>query len=207
MIEPPGLDGSALPFFNTMKKLIESLSEITAVPGFREYDSDLNWEYEGPEGRIKTTSSDSFSVDYEWSKSGLNQRFLLKDATTAVNEILPARTFIHYPDWLAAKDSGSVLAGVDSDSGLLLAESSQEFEIALKNHPELMGEIFPLLHPKSFRMDGEPVRHKILDLMGDLALLGLALPRLHIEIRNGGHALNHLLLEQLLLNKTGATSP
>ena len=54
-----------------------------------------------------------------------------------------------------------------------------------------------LLHPESERMENEAVRHKILDLLGDLALLGFKLPRLRLCIRNGGHALNHLLLERL----------
>ena len=49
-------------------------------------------------------------------------------------------------------------------------------------------------------MEDEPVKHKILDLLGDLALIGPAgpgpagpaLPALDIEIRNGGHRTNHL---------------
>ena len=56
-------------------------------------------------------------------------------------------------------------------------------------------------------MEQEPVRHKILDLLGDLALIGLALPRLRLEIRNGGHALNHLLLEQLLHERIEQPGP
>ncbi len=115
-----------------------------------------------------------------------------------VDHILPARTFILYKEWLAAQAVADLLAGADGDSGLLLAESREEFEVACRNRPEFEGRSFPLLHPKAFRMEQEPVRHKILDLMGDLALLGLALPRLRLDIRNGGHALNHLLLEQLL---------
>jgi UDP-3-O-acyl-N-acetylglucosamine deacetylase len=46
-------------------------------------------------------------------------------------------------------------------------------------------------------VEQEAVKHKILDLLGDLALLGLKLPRLRLLVRNGGHALNHLLLERL----------
>ena len=46
-------------------------------------------------------------------------------------------------------------------------------------------------------MQDELARHKVLDLLGDLALNGLALPKLRLTIRNGGHALNHLLLDRL----------
>ena len=80
---------------------------------------------------------------------------------------------------------------------MLFARSQKEFDSAKVQNSGFKGKTFPLLHPESERVDQEPVKHKILDLLGDLALLDLALPRLRINIRNGGHALNHLLLEQL----------
>jgi UDP-3-O-acyl-N-acetylglucosamine deacetylase len=184
--EPPGLDGSAEPFYM-------ALSEAANPSGWREYASELRWDYEGPEGKLSASPSDHFSVEYEWEV----WRTELPDAETAVEGILPARTFILYREWLTMKDAGDLLAGTDAGSGLLLAESPDGFEAALQAHPEFQGRAFPLLHPGSFRMDLEPVRHKILDLLGDLALMGLALPKLRLEIRNGGHALNHRLLEQL----------
>ena len=45
----------------------------------------------------------------------------------------------------------------------------------------------------TLRFPDEFVRHKILDLIGDLALLGRPLVG-HVIARNGGHALNHQLL-------------
>ncbi len=198
--EPPGLDGSSTSFY-------QALLEVSGktIPHWREYPSELLWEYEGPEGLISASPSDSFSIDYEWNKSPLKERAFLKTPAEAVSEILPARTFIQYREWLAAKGKTDLLSGADEDSGLLLAESEAEFTVALKAHPEFRGKTFPLLHPETFRMNMEPVRHKILDLLGDLALLGLALPRLRLKIRNGGHALNHLLLEQLLHERLDLT--
>ncbi|HAO98547.1 MAG TPA: hypothetical protein DCQ83_00725 [Fibrobacteres bacterium] len=184
--ELPGLDGSAAPFY-------EAFSGIAEPATWREYDSELRWEYEGPEGSIRTIPFDSFSLEYEWRA----ERFSLFVSDIAIQEILPARTFIHYRKWIAVKRDADLLAGVDAGSGLLLADSPEEFASAREKHPEFEGQSFPLLHPARFRMKQEVVKHKILDLLGDLALLDLSLPKLRLEIRDGGHALNHLLLEQL----------
>jgi UDP-3-O-[3-hydroxymyristoyl] N-acetylglucosamine deacetylase len=45
----------------------------------------------------------------------------------------------------------------------------------------------------TLRFTDEFVRHKILDLIGDLLLLGRPLVG-HVIARNGGHALNHRLV-------------
>jgi UDP-3-O-[3-hydroxymyristoyl] N-acetylglucosamine deacetylase len=53
------------------------------------------------------------------------------------------------------------------------------------------------------RYTNEPVRHKLLDLIGDLSLLG-ALPRAHVVAYKASHAL-HLQLAQRLLQSTTLT--
>ena len=45
------------------------------------------------------------------------------------------------------------------------------------------------------RFDNEPIRHKILDLIGDLALVGL--PKAQILVFKGSHSLNALLAKSL----------
>lgn len=47
------------------------------------------------------------------------------------------------------------------------------------------------------RYPDEPVRHKLIDLLGDLSLLGCRLQG-HIVAYKAGHALHHRLAEQLL---------
>lgn len=191
--EPPGLDGSSLPFFQAFAELFPEKSD---VPQWREYSSNLRFEHEGSEGLLRTEPAPFFSVEYELDRPPLRQNFHLDSPRIAVNEILPARTFIFSHEWDEAKKQG-LLKGCGSDSGLLFARNRQEFDAAKSGNSGLKGKIFPLLHPETERMVQEPVKHKILDLLGDLALLDLSLPRLRIQIRNGGHALNHLFLEQL----------
>jgi hypothetical protein len=89
------------------------------------------------------------------------------------------------------------MAGAGRDSGLLLAGSLAEYRDLLALNPGWEGGPYPLLNHPAWRMPDEPVKHKILDLLGDLALNGLALPRAAIEVRNGGHPAHHRLLARL----------
>ena len=57
-----------------------------------------------------------------------------------------------------------------------------------------------VLNPGGLRMDGEFVRHKLLDAVGDLALAGVALEGRFIDHRSG-HALNNRLLHALFANR------
>jgi UDP-3-O-acyl-N-acetylglucosamine deacetylase len=192
--EVPGLDGSALPFRDALAGLAP---EIAARPAWREYPSDLTWEYHWGYGWIRVRPAARFRVRFELDRGPLTQAFAAGDPATVWNEILPARTFAFHREWIRAGAEG-LMTGARADSGLLLAETEAEHGGLLRDHPDWSGGPFPLLNQSAWRMENEPVKHKILDLIGDLALLGLALPALDIEIRNGGHRVNHLLIDQIL---------
>jgi UDP-3-O-acyl-N-acetylglucosamine deacetylase len=49
-----------------------------------------------------------------------------------------------------------------------------------------------------YRMAEEPACHKILDLLGDLAFAVPALPKVCVQILNGGHTIQHKIMEKLL---------
>lgn len=53
------------------------------------------------------------------------------------------------------------------------------------------------LEPNQLRFDDEPVRHKLLDLLGDLYLLG-AFIRGRVVSHKAGHSLNHALVRRLI---------
>ena len=216
--EIPGLDGSALPYRDALSRLAP---ERAVRPAWREYPSDLSWEYSWNYGWMRVRPAARFRVRFELDRPPLRQTFVLEDAATAWSQILPARTFAFHREWLQASSQG-LMAGAGSDSGLLLAESREEHASLLatfgatrrtsltgttgNGHPGWRGGPFPLVNQPTWRMEDEPVKHKILDLLGDLALIGPAgpgpagpaLPALDIEIRNGGHRTNHLLMDQIL---------
>ena len=192
--ELPGLDGSALPFREALARLAP---EAARAPAWREYPCGLAWEDRWADGYLRIRPAPGFRVRYELDRGPLRQACVLEDPAAAWSGILPARTFAFHDEWLAASAAG-LMAGAGRESGLLLARSEAEHRALLARHPDWEGAPYPLLNLPAWRMPDEPVRHKILDLLGDLALRDLALPRASIEIRNGGHASHHRLLARLL---------
>jgi UDP-3-O-acyl-N-acetylglucosamine deacetylase len=98
-------------------------------------------------------------------------------------QIFMARTFIHQVELERARAAG-LLAGVDESCGLLLAAG----DCSAQNSA---------CSPK-FRIANEPAMHKILDLIGDLSFICPALPRVRIEITNGGHVSHHQIMEKII---------
>ena len=120
----------------------------------------------------KTTIISTISFSY---KAIGNQTFVIDlNPKNFVEMIAPARTF-------GFKDQFQEL----SELGLIKGGS---LENALVCDGD--GWVNPPL-----RFDNEPIRHKILDLIGDLALVGL--PKAQILVYKGSHSLNALLASSL----------
>ena len=56
---------------------------------------------------------------------------------------------------------------------------------------------FKIVNPKGLRFDNELIRHKILDALGDIYLLGHPLIG-HLQAYKSGHSLNDSLCKKLL---------
>jgi UDP-3-O-[3-hydroxymyristoyl] N-acetylglucosamine deacetylase len=98
------------------------------------------------------------------------------DETSFVDEIAPARTFGFLKDVEMMRQSGLALGG-SLDNAVVLGETG-----VLNN---------PLRFPDEF------VRHKLLDLLGDLVLLGSPI-KAHIVATRAGHELHTKLVETIL---------
>ncbi len=122
-----------------------------------------------------------FELDYA-QNSNIGRQFRAFSFTNGdyAQQIAPARTFV-----LDTEIDGLRSAGL----GLHLTE-----EDVL-----VIGENGPLGN-NDFRFPDEPVRHKIVDLIGDLYLLGSPI-RGRIIARKSGHALNHAMVRKLLLQQ------
>ncbi len=120
----------------------------------------------------KTTIISTINFGY---KAIGNQTFVIDlNPKSFVEMIAPARTF-------GFKDQFQEL----SELGLIKGGS-------LENALVCDGDKW--LNPP-LRFDNEPIRHKILDLIGDLALVGL--PKAQILVYKGSHSLNALLASSL----------
>jgi UDP-3-O-[3-hydroxymyristoyl] N-acetylglucosamine deacetylase len=63
-----------------------------------------------------------------------------------------------------------------------------------------------VMNPEGLRWPDEFVRHKVLDLVGDLALLGMPLLG-HVQVERGGHALHHRLVGELARRAVAWSEP
>lgn len=169
--EIPMMDGSALPFFHALRRV------AGAPQPLRFYDAPVSFSLDLPRGYVKVSPSDTFEVEYEITRDDgfCSAASLAVYSAEDLYSVFSARTFIFGDDYEAARVSG-LLSGVDESCGMLLGAGRD---------------------PR-YRMAEEPARHKILDLLGDLAFAVPALPKVRIQVLNGGHTIHHQIMEKLL---------
>jgi UDP-3-O-acyl-N-acetylglucosamine deacetylase len=118
----------------------------------------------------------------------LNQKGIQQEATVHLNKqqhwesLLQARTFIEQNDFEQATKAG-LLQGATAGCGILYQACQNQINV---------------VQGAPLRFSNEFALHKILDLVGDLALLGIPLPAWQIEVCNGGHWLNHILIKRFI---------
>jgi UDP-3-O-[3-hydroxymyristoyl] N-acetylglucosamine deacetylase / 3-hydroxyacyl-[acyl-carrier-protein] dehydratase len=167
--EPPIGDGSAQPYVDLVKKA--GLMPQEAPRKFFEPREPMH--IESKTGAVLVLlPEEKFRVSC--TQAGPNNRFtqfLSIEVTPALfeREIAPARTFVYYEDVRRLMDKNLIKGG------------SLENAIVIRDDAVLGKE--PL------RFQDEFVRHKILDIMGDLALVGRRI-RGHLVAVKPGHAAN-----------------
>ncbi|MCP4675322.1 MAG: UDP-3-O-[3-hydroxymyristoyl] N-acetylglucosamine deacetylase [Deltaproteobacteria bacterium] len=183
--EVPILDGSSLPW-------VRALEEAGAEPGPRFVYLEEEFEVKADESSarmrpIGPEGEPSFQVAIDFSTLELGAQELsfhpLRDDFAA--EIAPARTFALESEVDAIQGAGLALGG-SLDCALVLG----------KRGP---------LNPEGQRFDDEPVRHKMLDALGDLFLLG-GLPWAEVTLFKPGHRLLHELVRQAAPHCTPLTN-
>jgi UDP-3-O-[3-hydroxymyristoyl] N-acetylglucosamine deacetylase/3-hydroxyacyl-[acyl-carrier-protein] dehydratase len=174
--EPPIGDGSAQPYVDVVKKA--GITQQDAPRKFFEPREPVH--IESKTGALLVLLPDEkFRVSC--TQAGPNNRFtqfLSTEITPAVfeREIAPARTFVYYEDVRALIDKNLIKGG------------SLENAIVIRDNAVLGKE--PL------RFEDEFVRHKVLDIVGDLALVGRRI-RGHLIAVKPGHAANAELARAL----------
>lgn len=183
--EPPILDGSAKFFVNLIQQCepVEQNAECSSY--------ELNEPLSVSEGnrsiialpydglKITCTSADDRGIHTQHLSLDI-------DPETYQAGIAPARTFTIYEDIEPLLKMGKIQGG------------SLDSAIVIKGDKILSKE------PLRFR--DEFVRHKILDIIGDIALLGVKL-KAHIVAVRPGHALNAKLTEKIYRQMQSAAKP
>ncbi len=173
--ELPILDGSALPWVTAIKQagLVEQKQE---------------WKVFHPLAPLACADGNRFLALFPGEKlrigylldyphPALERDFLLceVDEERFCTQIAPARTFITEEELQEVQKSGR-LHNLTGSEGILF---------------RISGPHTPLRNPH------EPAQHKILDILGDLAVAGLRVQGTILGIRSG-HRLNHLLTRRIL---------
>jgi UDP-3-O-[3-hydroxymyristoyl] N-acetylglucosamine deacetylase len=123
----------------------------------------------------------SYAIDYLHPAIGRQSlRDLVVDGDTFEQEICQARTFGFLHEVQTLWQLGLARGG-NLDNTVVLDEER-------------------VLNRDGVRFPDEFVRHKVLDLIGDLALLGMPIEG-HVHVERGGHALHQRLLSELLANQ------
>ncbi len=118
----------------------------------------------------------SFTIQYENPLVGTQHASFEITPETFASEIAPARTFVLFRDVEALRKAGMIKGGTTRNA------------VVIKDGEIMSDE--PLRFPDEF------VRHKILDLIGDLALLGRPLQGHVLSIRSG-HDTNVRFMKKL----------
>ncbi|MCK5066505.1 MAG: bifunctional UDP-3-O-[3-hydroxymyristoyl] N-acetylglucosamine deacetylase/3-hydroxyacyl-ACP dehydratase [Bacteroidales bacterium] len=114
-------------------------------------------------------------IDYNSEILG-NQHASLDELQSFQEEIAPCRTFVflHELEYLV---KNNLIKGGDVDNAIVIVDRKMEQEeldrladLFNKPHVSVMPE--GILNNVDLRFSNEPARHKLLDLMGDLALVG-----------------------------------
>ncbi len=174
--EIPLLDGSAIEWVKAFEEV--GIKKVPKPEGFNREIKESMLFTKGssvialtPSKKITIISTISFSY-----KAIGNQTFVIDlNPKCFVENIAPARTFGFKDQFQELSELGLIKGG--SLDNALVCDNEKWV------NPPL-------------RFNNEPIRHKILDLIGDLALVGL--PRAQILVYKGSHSLNALLASALI---------
>jgi UDP-3-O-[3-hydroxymyristoyl] N-acetylglucosamine deacetylase len=176
--ELPAMDGSASGFLDLVRlagrrPLAERRREVEVTRPLEIREGDRWIRIEPAEGL-----GIRYSIDFAHPCIGRQSIEIDRlDEATFEDQLAAARTFGFAHEVEALRESGLARGGAIENT-LVLDETR-------------------VLNPEGLRWPDEYVRHKVVDLLGDLALLGAFL-HARVEVEKGGHRLHHRLVRALL---------
>jgi UDP-3-O-[3-hydroxymyristoyl] N-acetylglucosamine deacetylase len=179
--EVPILDGSAAPFVSGFLDagIVAQGAPVRAIRVLKAI------EVREGEAVARLEPSDmleiAFQIDFAEAAIGRQDKVLNMANGAFVRELSDSRTFCRSAEVVAMRERGLALGGT------------------LENAVVFEGD--KVLSPGGLRYADEPVRHKMLDALGDLALAGGPILGRYTGIR-AGHALTNRLLRALFADPT-----
>jgi UDP-3-O-[3-hydroxymyristoyl] N-acetylglucosamine deacetylase / 3-hydroxyacyl-[acyl-carrier-protein] dehydratase len=175
--EVPILDGSALPFVEAIEAA--GIVELSAERDIFELREPLSYKDEETGAEFLALPSEEYTITtlIDFNSPVLGPQFATLDAPPQYKtEIAPARTFVFVHELDILLNQGLIKGG-DLDNAVVIANHAMSAEevavLAAKlGKPTLRVEREGVLNTTELRFQNEPARHKLLDVIGDLALVG-----------------------------------
>lgn len=195
-IEPPVGDGSSMLYVNALTEAGFKMQE--APKDYLIIDDTVMYHNEERQIDIVALPLDSYRitvmVDYQNPALGSQHSGLFDLQTEFVKDFAPARTFCFLSEVEALAKQGLIKGG-DLDNAVVIVDHKLDDSDLkkLKEKLNLKQDISVgengFLNNNNLRFKNEPARHKLLDLLGDLALIGAPL-KAQILAARPGHAAN-----------------
>ncbi|MEY3242757.1 MAG: hypothetical protein RIR11_4196 [Bacteroidota bacterium] len=192
--EMPIMDGTALPFV----RAIEAAGTVT-LDTAREYfeiTTPISYRDEVTGTELMALPADHFeaTVMIDFNSPVLGPQFAsLTNIERYKDEIAPCRTFVFLHELEKLMEMGLIKGG-DFENAIVIADrvmEQDELDILAKKmgRPSIKIEREGVLNTVQLHFSNEPARHKLLDVMGDLALIGKPI-RGKIVATKPGHTAN-----------------
>jgi len=201
--EAPVLDGSSMPFVDLLQAL--SFEEQSEPKRYLEIDRTIIYHDEVKGIDLVVVPSDRFRVtymiDYQHPALGTQYTSLYDIEEEFARDFAAARTFCLFSELQSLIDAGLIKGGRIENALVIMDKPLDPVEInelkkAFKISDEIKFSQNGILGEKHIRYPNEPVRHKVVDLIGDLALLGVPIKG-HVLAARAGHAAHVELVKKL----------
>lgn len=193
--ELPILDGSAIEYVENIERV--GLEEQNADKDYYIIKEKTQFKDDETGSTLTIYPDDGFSVEcmVEYNSSVLpNQFAVLDDLALFKQEVAKARTFVFVREIEQLLDA-NLIKGGDLDNAIVIYD--QEIDQDRIDHlcdvvhlPHMHINKLGYINPKPLVWDNEPARHKVMDVIGDLALIGRPLKGRVVAIRPG-HTINN----------------
>lgn len=192
--EIPIMDGSAMPFVKALKTA--GIEEQDEAREFFEVEEPIVYRDEETGSEMMALPSEQYEVItlIDFNSPVLGQQFAsLANIENYESEIAPCRTFVflHEIEYLHKQN---LIKGGDLDNAIVIVDrlmSQKELDDLAKllGKPSVKVEDTGILNTLELHFKNEPARHKLLDVVGDVALLGVPIKG-RIVATKPGHRTN-----------------
>ena len=192
--EPPIMDGSSRMFIDALETV--GFEEQNALRNFYEITESIRYKDPERDVEIAALPLDDFRVtvmvDYNSPVLG-SQHASLNHISDFKKEISSSRTFCFLHE-LEMLHKNNLIKGGDLNNAIVVVDrvvkdDELDYLAGLFNKPKVEVRQEGILNNVELRHKNEPARHKLLDVVGDLALIGRPL-KAQILAARPGHAAN-----------------